>query len=286
MFFSGIADESGKSLETQIQAHRELGWRHIEMRTVDGAQFTALDDATFARMAGQLADAGMQVSCFASPIANWARPIAGDFQIDVDDLKRSIPRMRRIGCPFIRVMSWLNKGDNPFPAEKWKSEAIRRMRELARIAEDGGVTMVLENCDGWAAQSAPNMVEFLATIASPALKVVFDTGNAPAHHLHSLDFYTQVKPHIAYVHIKDGYVDSDGRTHFTWPNEGHGFVRQILTDLRRGGYDGGVSIEPHLKAQIHLGTKIGDADSTAFALYVEYGRRLQALVESIQATPR
>ncbi|RKY76941.1 sugar phosphate isomerase/epimerase, partial [candidate division KSB1 bacterium] len=30
MFFTGIADEAGKSLDVQIRAHKELGWDHIE----------------------------------------------------------------------------------------------------------------------------------------------------------------------------------------------------------------------------------------------------------------
>ncbi len=283
MFFTGIADEAGKSIETQIKAHLELGWKHIELRSVNGGQFTAVSDAEFDDILGKLDKAGMRISCFASAIANWARPISGDFQLDINDLKRSIPRMHRCKCPFIRVMSWMNKGETPLNEKAWKAEAIRRMTELAKIAEDGGVTMVLENCDGWAALSAANMLEFLGTINSPALKVVFDTGNSPSHNLHSLDLYTQIKEHIVYVHIKDSYISSDGKCHMTWPNEGHGFVRQILRDLLRNGYDGGISIEPHLASQIHLGTKVEDKDQHAYNLYTEYGRRLMKLVEAIQA---
>ena len=47
MYYSGIADEAGKDLATQIRAHKELGWSHIEMRTVDGVQFTDLTDDQF-----------------------------------------------------------------------------------------------------------------------------------------------------------------------------------------------------------------------------------------------
>jgi len=37
MILTGIADEAGVSLETQIKATRELGWKHIEMRAVESA---------------------------------------------------------------------------------------------------------------------------------------------------------------------------------------------------------------------------------------------------------
>lgn len=282
MFFSGIADEAGRNLDTQIRAHLELGWHHIEIRNVGGIQFTEVSDGEFEEIAAQLQQSGLQVSCFASAIANWSRHIDGDFSVDVQDLERCIPRMQTLNCPFIRVMSWPNQGEGPLGADAWKQESIRRMRELARRAEEGGVTLVLENCDGWAAESARHMIDYLHAVGSDALKVVFDTGNAPGHGLHSLDFYTQVKPYIAYVHIKDAYVDSDGRTHFTWPNEGCGYVRQIVTDLLRSGYDGGLSIEPHLKAQVHLGSRVEDRDQAAYDTYVEYGRRLATLVQTIR----
>ncbi|MEM7235756.1 MAG: hypothetical protein AAF517_26540 [Planctomycetota bacterium] len=54
-----------------------------------------------------------------------------------------------------------------------------------------------------------------------------------------------------------------------------------MTDLFSNGYDGGISIEPHLNAVIHLAQKADDPE-TAFKSYVEYGRRLEALVADIK----
>jgi len=110
MFYSGISDEAGKPIDVQIKAHRELGWKHIELRNVLTQAFTDVSDAEFDAISGKLADAGLQVSCFASPIANWACKITDDFQRDVDILKRSIPRMKKLNTPFIRIMSYENNG--------------------------------------------------------------------------------------------------------------------------------------------------------------------------------
>ncbi len=279
MFFSGIADEASPRLADQIRAHQELGFEHIELRMVDGKQLTALSDREFDAVRSELDAAGLQVSCFASAIANWARPISNDLQTDIDDLERNLTRMQALGCPYIRVMSWPNAG---LSQEEWKDEAVRRMRRLAQIAEQGQVTLVLENCDGWAAQSSKHMLEFLRAVDSPALRVVFDTGNAPGHAQNSLEMYVTVKPYVSYVHIKDAYLDTDGRAHYVWPSEGHGYVRQILADLVQSEYGGGVSIEPHLKAVVHEG-KSADTEGQAYQVYVEYGRRLKALVDELQA---
>ncbi len=281
MFFSGIADEAGKPIERQVEAHKELGWTHIELRTVDGVNVTDLPDDAFEKVYAAVSEAGLQVSCFASQLANWARPISGDFSLDKDELRRAIPRMRRFGTRFIRCMSWPNDKDQPWPEPTWRDEVIRRMKELVKIAEDGEVVLVHENCDGWAGQGPEQTLELLHEVGSPSLKLVFDTGNPVEHDQDGWDFYQRVRDNIVYVHIKD-YKKQDGKNVACFPGEGLGCVKQIISDLLGRGYAGGFSIEPHLAAVIHL-AKDAEDPQEAYRLYVEYGRRLQALVEEITA---
>ncbi len=42
MFLSGIADEGSPQLARQLEAHKDLGWRAIELRTLNGVNFTTL----------------------------------------------------------------------------------------------------------------------------------------------------------------------------------------------------------------------------------------------------
>ncbi len=282
MFLSGISDEAGKDIGTQIRAHKELGWGHIELRMVEGANITQIDDDAFGRIAGVLDESGLRVSCFGSAIANWARPITCDEQIDRDDLKRAIPRMKRLKCPFIRVMSYPNNPDAPMPEREWRREAIRRMKYLAGMAEDGGVTLVHENCSGWGGQSAENSTVLLGEVASPALKLVFDTGNPVDYRQDAWDYYRAVLPDIVYVHVKDARRLSSGEIEYVYCGEGEGHVREILADLAERGYDGGVSIEPHLAAIIHTG-KAADSAAQLYDSYVSYGRRLMALLDEVGA---
>lgn len=277
MFLTGIADEAGKDIDTQIRAHRELGWSHIELRNIDGVNLTGLTDEAFDGVCDKLEQAGIRVSCFASAIANWARPITCDPQGDIDDLERAIPRMHRLGTPYIRVMSYPNDSNDPVAESAWRTETIRRMRELSRIAEDGGVTLVHENCSGWGGLSAENSCILLEEVASPALKLVYDTGNPVSYGQDAWHYYQTVREDIVYVHIKDGKRTPDGKTVYAFCGEGEGRVRETIADLLSRGYDGGFSIEPHLAAVIHTGQ---EADSAArlYASYTEYGRRLAGIV--------
>ena len=278
MFFSGISDEAGKSIDTQIKAHKELGWDYLEIRNVDGTNLTLVEDSKFDEIYDKVTSANMRVSCFASALANWSRPISGDFQVDVDELKQAIPRMKRFGTQFIRIMSWPNDEQDPWEDRKWGDEVIKRVKELAGMAESGGITLVHENCSGWAGLTAENTLEMLEKVNSPALKLVYDTGNVIFHAQEPWDFYSKIRDHIVYVHIKDG-VKKDGEPEAVYCGEGDARVKEVLTDLKKRGYDGGLSIEPHIAAKVHKGEQ---ADSDAgYKIYVNYGKKLMKLVESI-----
>jgi sugar phosphate isomerase/epimerase len=224
----------------------------------------------------------MEVICFASSIANWARPITSDFQADVEELKTAMPRMRRLNTPFIRVMSYPNDG---LSEADWRKESIRRMKELARIAADGEVVMVHENCSGWGGVSPGNQKILLEEVHSPNLQIVFDTGN-PVGEGHppeeTWDFYQTALPFIKHVHIKDCAHNDKGEIEYTYPGEGQSMVRRILKSLLELGYTGAFSIEPHISAQIHLGTS--SSGKEAEEIYLEYGRRTNAMLAELVET--
>ena len=72
----------------------------------------------------------------------------------------------------------------------------------------------------------------------------------------------------------------NGNYEYTFCGEGEGYVREIVGDLLRTGYDGGLSIEPHLAAVVHT-AQVADSEARLYESYVEYGRRFMKLVESV-----
>jgi sugar phosphate isomerase/epimerase len=279
MKITGIADEASPTLDGQLDAHAELGWNTVELRGIDGVNVGQLDDAAFDRVRATLARRGFGVTCFASAIANWSRRITGDFALDTGDLSRSAPRMRKLGTRFIRIMSWPNDG---LPEPAWRREVFRRMKELVRIAEDGGVVLAHENCSGWGGESPENLAALVGEIGSPALRIVFDTGNPVAHggpRDIAWKFYKAARPFIEYFHVKDCVPGEKAET-YTYPGEGWGMVREIIADLLATGYAGAFSIEPHIAAQVHTG-KGPAAGLDARAIYLAYGRKAQALIENL-----
>lgn len=280
MNYCGIADEAGESLDMQIRAHQELGWSAIEPRNIDGVCITDLSDADFGRVLEAFDNAGQQVVGFASQIANWARPIDGDFQVDIDELQRAIPRMQQCGARFIRTMSYPNSRTSPLTDRDWGDEVVRRFKQLAALAHDGGITLIHENCHGWASQGAASALEFIERVDSPALKLVFDTGNERQRD--TPEYFRAVKDHVVHVHIKAWKHNQEANC---FPDEGDCGIEEILRELIADGYSGYLSIEPHMVAVIHLGKSADEDPEIAYRTYVEYGRRLEQLVRKLQETP-
>ncbi|MHB9130206.1 MAG: sugar phosphate isomerase/epimerase family protein [Armatimonadota bacterium] len=276
MYFAGIADESGPSIEKQIAAHQQLGWSHIEIRLINGKNLTDVDDATFEHVFNAVQAAGLTVCCFASQLANWSRPITTDFEVDVQELTRAIPRMQRMGTEFIRCMSYPNAD---WEEEAWRDEVVRRLRILAKMAEDGGILLLHENCNGWGGESPENSLELLERVDNPAFKLLFDTGNPFTHGQNAYEYLAKTIEHTLHVHIKDGNK-VDGKDVFSYPGEGVNRVGDCIRLLIDHGYDGGYSIEPHLASVVHTGDIGGEERAQLmWDSYVEYGNRLMRLYQ-------
>lgn len=275
--FTGFADEATKNLKGQIEVLKKVGWSAIETRLVEGKNFCDLTDAEFEAAWDTLQSAGIKIIGYGSQIANWGRPITTDFDVDINELERNIKRMRKTGTKFIRVMSYPNAKE-PWPEAQWKAEVIRRLKELSARARAADIVLVHENCNGYGGLGPKQTLELIEAIDNPAFKLVFDTGNNTGHdnELESTwRFYEAVKDHIVHVHIKSYKKGADGKFATCFPDEDANQLK-ILKDLKKRGYNGYISIEPHLKAAVHAGKDVDDVEA-ATAVWIDYAKRIEQL---------
>lgn len=285
MIISGIADEAGAGIDAQIAAHKALGWRHIELRLVDGLNVSsALPDAAFEQVVATILDNEFRVTGFASAIGNWSRHINDDFRVDTDELKTAAKRMKRLGAKYIRTMTW--KGDG-VPESEWRDKSIARCKELAKFAEDNDIRLTHENCEGWGGLSAENMLELTNAVDSPNFKLLYDLGNTISHGYDPWKFFKIIRGHFDYIHIKDAKMNpAGGRSKdYSYCGEGDAMLKEILTViLNEDDYDGTISIEPHVAAIVHLdGGNAEVAPEEKFSSYVKYGRMLEQLIAEVKS---
>lgn len=280
--YTGFADEAEKSLEGQISTLKEAGWSAIELRLLDGGNVCDQTEDQWKATFERLQEENIEIVGFGGQIGNWARPITSDFQMDLDELRRVAPRMREAGTKFLRIMSYPNPEENPLSNEDWKAETVRRLKELSTIAEGEGVILAHENCSGYGAY-AEGWLELAEAVDSPALQLILDTGNNSLHdndNEATWEFYEKTKSHITHVHIKSAQPNPEGGDWITCHVDEDPVQRRILQDLKNNGYEGWLSIEPHIKAAIHAGQDVDDSGE-AREVWVEYTRRLEALVNGL-----
>ncbi|CAK7283755.1 sugar phosphate isomerase/epimerase family protein [Streptomyces misionensis] len=270
---TGIGDEAAPDADGQLAALRRLGWTTVELRNIDGTALADLSPAAFGALARRLADAGVTVTAVASRIGNWSRPVTGDFARDLAELDVLAERCATLGCRLVRIMSYPNDG---LAEEDWADRVLARTAVLADRAERAGLVLVHENCAGWAGDRADRALRLLRAVDSPALRLLFDTGNGVPYGYDAPKMLRELAPHVAHVHIKDAVRLPDGSTAYTLPGEGEAGVARCLRILADHGYTGALSLEPHLAVRPHEGLTRAGAD--AADLFVRAGRALAALL--------
>ena len=293
MILTGISDEAGNTIETQIAALHSLGWKHVEMRGVQvagyaKANFHEIPEAAFERALQQLTEAGIQVYCFGSTIMNWAKRIHEPaFEVTLAEVRRCIPRMQKAGSRFVRIMSFKPEDEE----STIPHEVFHRTREVTWIFLDAGIQPVHENCMNYGGMSSQHAKQLLEEV--PGLKWVFDTANPifnadrskpkPWPKQDPWEFWTQVRDVTAHIHIKDAtWNPAKNDADYRWPGEGEGRVVDILKDALDRGYDAGISIEPHMVVVFHDANSKSD-DTAIQQNFIDYGNRLKAIVAGAKA---
>ena len=289
MILTGIADEAGPLIDTQIRATKTLGWEWIEARAVEVPGFPKanlhdIPDAAFDVVEKKLKESGVGVYCFGSAIANWGKKI--DQPFDLSEVQRAIPRMQRLGTKYVRIMSYAVRDAEDQMAE----ERFRRLREIVKMFSDAGLIALHENCMNYGGMGWPFTLELLEKV--PGMKLVFDTANPvfnldrskpkPHPRQDAWEFWVNVRDHVEHIHVKDAtWNDAKNDADYNWPGEGQGYVREVLTDAFRRRYNKGISIEPHMAVVFHDAT-VTASEQAQFDSYVEYGRRLMKLIDEVK----
>jgi len=289
MILTGITDEAGALIDTQIKAVKELGWNTIEARSVEVEGFPKANlhdiaDEAFDVVEEKLKKAGVGVYCFGSTIANWGKKIDDPF--DLSEVERAIPRMQRLGSQYVRIMSYaVREGE-----DQLEEERFHRLREMTKRFLDAGITPVHENCMNYGGMSWQHALKLLENV--PGLKWVFDTANPvfnddrskpePMPKQDPWEFWTHLKEHTVHIHVKDAIWDnSKNDADYTLPGKGDGAVRRILSDALESGYNAGISIEPHLAVVFH-DDSVKASDEEIYQSFIGYGKALMELLEDIQ----
>lgn len=237
---SGFSDEIHSSVVTQFQVLKKLGITYFEPRGIDGKNISELSDEEVTSLREKMEEYGIQVSSVGSPIGkvNLKEPFAEHFAL----FKRVVEIAGKLDAKYIRMFSFYHDGGDNWSTQE-RDEVLSRLRAMIDYAREQGVVLLHENEKGIYGDTADRCADLMKELGCDSFRAVFDPANFVQCGQDTKYAYEQLKEHIAYMHIKDALME-DGRV--VPSGAGDGNVEEILRKLFDGGYDGFLSLEPHL----------------------------------------
>jgi len=244
---SGFADEISPDPAEQLAVLAQESISHLEFRGAWSTNVADLDDAHLASFRAAIDDAGVSVSAIGSPIGKIS--VRDAFEPEKDRMKRIAEIAHELGTGLVRVFSFfIPEGE---PPERYRQQVIDQLGELTAIAAESDLILAHENEKLIYGDTPQRCADLITTIGSPALRATFDAANfvqcGVRPHTEGFDL---LRPHLEYVQIKDALADTG---QVVPAGQGDGEVRQTLAALTADGFDGYLSLEPHLAAAGEFG---------------------------------
>jgi len=279
---SAFADEIDASLKTQMDVLDQHGIKFIEMRSIEGKNLVYYTLDEIKEFKRQLDARGFKLSAIGSPLGKIG--IKDDFIPHLELFKYTLEVAKVMECRYIRIFSFfIPEGESP---ENYREEVIQRLSQFVEAAKGSDVILLHENEKDIYGDTPERCLDLLENLESDSVKAIFDFANfVQCDAKNYPEGYELLKDHIVYVHIKDA-VYSDH--HVVPAGEGDGAVEIILRELRNSGYEGFLSLEPHLgnfKGFANLephspGYDLPEGGARSFAVAVQALKRILVRIDN------
>jgi hexulose-6-phosphate isomerase len=237
----------GWQMPEHIDAHvagalAAMGIDGIELVVDEGANSVDRLLADQQQIKATLAPYGLRVPSVASGLF-WRYNLASRDEAErrraIELAKGACRVAAAYGARSILVLGGLQEPHTPYDLT-WNN-AVRSLREVARLAEELDVLVGVENVASNFLVTPREMASFIAAVGHPNVGAYLDLGNA----MYVLKGYpenwcTALAGHIVAVHVKDvdsktGAIVNCGRGNLPWA--------QVLPVLRESGYEGYLFVE-------------------------------------------
>jgi sugar phosphate isomerase/epimerase len=271
---TGFADEIDSDLETQLSVLESLDIEHIEVRSVGAQNVLDLDDDEIESVKAELDSRGFTVSSIGSPIGKV--DVTDPFEPHLERFERAMDVAERFETKYIRLFSYyIPEGEDP---ADYRDEVLRRMRRKAELVEERGLVLLNENEKDLYGDTPGRMRDIHLAVDSPNLRMVFDPANYLELGIRPYpNALLQVVEFVEYLHVKDAKLGVRGEMRPA--GEGDGRIPETLEALAARGFEGYLSLEPHLQVAGEAG---GFSDEEGFRTAT---RALTDVLESVDEEP-
>ena len=240
---SAFGDEIDDDLATQLDVLAAEDIHHLELRSAWGRNVLDLDAASLARAKQLLDERGFKVSAVGSPIGKSL--ISQPREFELERMERAIAAAEALDTRLIRVFSFYRPQNEPGTWEPYRDEVLARMALLTERAAQAGLTLAHENERDIYGDVPERCLDIHMAVNSPALCNAFDPANYVLCGVRPMvDAWPLLGVYTSHVHVKDARF-ADGSIQPA--GAGDGDIPGLLAALKAMGYQGFLTLEPHLK---------------------------------------
>ena len=278
---SGFSDEIDASVEIQFHVLNKLNIQYFEPRGINGKNISELTDEEVLNLKGKMEEKGIKASSIGSPIGKvkLEEPFEPHFEL----FRRVVKISKALDTKYIRMFSFFHEGGDIWSDEE-REEVFARLRRMIGYARENDVVLLHENEKDIYGDTVQRCCDLMNELACEHFKAVFDPANFVQCNQDTKEAYECLKDYIAYMHIKDA-CSSDGKV--VPAGKGDGNIEYILMNLLTKGYDGYISLEPHLGtfeglANLELDNKMLDLPPGGEGTFTLAYHALRKILERIQ----
>jgi hydroxypyruvate isomerase len=232
----------------QLSVCLEMYWRDVpypeRMRRVKALGYQAYEfwgwkDKDLDAIAAAQAETGLALAIMCME-PNWGLVERANEQALVEGFGQSLQVARRLGCSRLICVPGISLAD-----ESWeiaRRRVVSKAKVLAGMAEDGGVTVVLEPLNplvdhkgAWLTRMS-EAFDVVQEVGSPNVKILMDLYHQQVTEGNLIANLTQYAPWIGHFHS----AGVPGRHELTG---GEIDYRAVFSAIRRTGYDGFIGLE-------------------------------------------
>lgn len=237
---SGFSDEIDSSVDVQFKALNKLGISYFEPRGIDGKNISELSDDEINTLKAKMRKYGIKVSSIGSPIGKIK--ISDDFDNHFKTFKRVVEIAKILDSRYVRIFSFYPQNVGQWTQEQ-RQAVFARIQMMVDYAKKKDVVLLHENEKDIYGDTAARCLDLMQHFYCDNFKLVFDPANFIQCGQNTKIAFDMLKDYIEYMHIKDANL-SDGEV--VPAGLGDGNLEYILKGIFNNGYNGFLSLEPHL----------------------------------------
>jgi len=236
---SGFYDEVSSALDVQIATLKQLGESFLCPRSIDGRSIADYSAAEFAAgIKPRLDAAGIRFSSIGSPIGKTGIDDEEGFAKQKAQLAELVKIAVMMNCKYIRVFSFYYGDREP---DSCFDKVLSRTKELLALAKGSGVLLMHENEKKIYGDRPERVLKLYHAVNDPGFVLCFDASNYVQCDVDPAAAFDMLKDYTVYYHIKDCSAYKVEVPLGT----GEGRYDYIIPELKKRGYSGFMTLEPH-----------------------------------------